>query len=69
MKIKDLPDIEVLDILANIDFKELNTLFLIYNEISDINSLEKVDLKKLKILKFILLFKYINDNNISAINI
>ena len=52
MKIKDLPDIEVLDILANIDFKELNTLFLIYNEISGVGSLEKVDLKKLKILKF-----------------
>ena len=48
MKIKDLPDIEVLDILANIDFKELNTLFLIYNEISDINSLAKEDLKILK---------------------
>ena len=51
-----------LEILKNVNFKELQKLDLSYNEISDIKVLEKVNFKELKEL-------YLEYNNISDIKV
>ena len=53
-------EISNIDILENVNFKELKELYLHYNEISDIKILEKVKFEKLEDL-------YLDNNKIDQI--